>query len=80
MAKQAQTLVAGSGWLPEPPHRSGRDVMNVAEAEDIDTTDPRDDAAGEETAAGGSETAVVEDEEVTEDGSVAFEPHATAAE
>jgi ParB family chromosome partitioning protein len=80
MAEQAQTLLAGSGWLPEPLRTPGRDVPNAVESDAIDLAEAGADAAGEETAAGGGETAVVEDEEVTEDESVALEAHATAAE
>jgi ParB family chromosome partitioning protein len=80
MAKQAEMLLAGSGWLPEPLRTPGRDVPNAAEAGAIDAAQADADAAIEETAAEGGETAVVEDEEVTEDDSVALEAHATAAE
>ncbi|HUD95039.1 MAG TPA: DNA-binding protein, partial [Sphingobium sp.] len=77
MAEQAETLLAESGWLPEPLRTPGRDVPNAA-ATDAAKADA--DAPGVEMTADGGETAVVEDEEVTEDESVALEPHATAAE
>jgi len=80
MAEQAQTLLAGSGWLPEPLRTPGRDVLSAVESDAIDAAEAGADAAGEETAADGGETAVVEDDEVTEDESVALEAHATAAE
>lgn len=80
MAEQAETLLAGSGWLPEPLRTPGRCVPNVAESDVIDSAEAGADAAGAETAADGGETVVVEDEEVTEDVSVALEHHATAAE
>ena len=80
MAEQAETLLAGSGWLPEPLRTPGRDVLNSAEAGAIDAAEADADAAVEETAADGGETAVVEDEEVPEDDWVALEAHATAAE
>ena len=80
MAEQAETLLAGSGWLPEPLRTPGRDVPNSVETDAIDAAEADADATGEESAADGGETAVVEDEEVTEDDSVALEAHATAAE
>jgi len=80
MAEQAQTLLAGSGWLPEPLRTPGRDVLIAVESDTIGYVEAGADAAGEETAADGGETAVVEDEEVAEDESVALEAHATAAE
>jgi ParB family transcriptional regulator, chromosome partitioning protein len=72
MAEQAETLLAGSGWLPEPLRTPDRGVPNAAEAGAIDAAQAGADAAGEETAADGGETAVVEDEEVAEDDSVAL--------
>lgn len=80
MAEQAETLLAGCGWLPEPLRTPGRTPLKAIESDTIDPAEAGADAAGEETAADGGETAVVEDEEVTEDESVALEPHATAAE
>ena len=80
MAEQAERLLAGSGWLPEPLRTPGRDVPNTVLTDAIDAAEADADVAGEETAADGGETAVVEDEEVTEDESVALEAHATAAE
>ncbi|NDV87410.1 ParB N-terminal domain-containing protein [Aurantimonas aggregata] len=80
MAEQAETLLAGCGWLPEPLRTPGRTAPKAVESDTVDPAEPGADAAGEETAADGGETAVVEDEEVTEDKSVALEPHATAAE
>jgi ParB family chromosome partitioning protein len=80
MAEQAQTLLAGSGWLPEPLRTPDRDLPIAVPSDDIGTAEAGADSAVEEMAADGGETAMVEDEEVTEDESVAFEPHATAAE
>jgi len=80
MAEQAQTLLAGSGWLPEPLRTAGRDVANAVESDAIDLAELDADAAGVEMAADGGETATVEDEEVTENESVALEYPATAAE
>lgn len=50
------------------------------ETEAIDAAEADTDAAGVEMTADGGETAVVEDEDVAEDDSVALEAHATAAE
>ena len=80
MAEQAETLLAGSGWLPEPLRTPGRDVPNAAATDAIDAAEADADGAGVETAADGGGTAVVEGDEVIEDESVALEPHATAAE
>ena len=80
MAGQAEELLAGSGWLPEPLRTPGRTTLKAVESDTADPAEAGADADGEETAADGGETAVVEDEEVTEDESVALEPHATAAE
>jgi len=55
-------------------------VLIAVESDTIGYVEAGADAAGEETAADGGETAVVEDEEVAEDESVALEAHATAAE
>jgi len=80
MAEQAQALLAGSGWLPEPLRTPGRDLTSAVEPDAIDPVEAGADVAGEELTADGGETAMVEDEEVTKDESVALEAHATAAE
>ena len=67
MATEAEALLSGSGWLPEPLRTPGQ--MMAA------TTEPV-----EETAADGGEPAVVADGARVEDEEVAFEPHAIAAE
>jgi ParB family chromosome partitioning protein len=73
MAAQAENLLAGSGWLPEPLRTPGRIAPKAVESDAVDL-------AVEDTAAYGGEAAMVEDEDVTEDEPVALEPHATAAE
>ena len=85
MATEAETLLAGSGWLPEPLRTPGR-VM-AATAESIDPESVRViEPPVEETAADGGESAVVadgatvEDAEAVDDEEAAFEPHAIAAE
>ncbi len=67
MATEAEALLSGSGWLPEPLRTPGR--ITAA------TTEPV-----EETAADGGEPAVVANGARVEDEEVAFEPHAIAAE
>ena len=67
MATEAEALLSGSGWLPEPLRTPGRAMAATAEPV-------------EETAADGGEPAVVADDARVEDEEVAFEPHAIAAE
>ena len=67
MATEAEALLSGSGWLPEPLRTLGR-VM-AATAEPV-----------EEVAADGGEPAMAADGARVEDEEVAFEPHAIAAE
>ncbi len=67
MATEAEALLSGSDWLPEPLRTPGR--MMAA------TTEPV-----EEKAADGGEPAVVAAVARVEDEEVAFEPHAIAAE
>jgi ParB family chromosome partitioning protein len=75
MATEAETLLADSGWLPEPLRTSGR---TSADAPAMDTADT--DAAGEESAADGGETAMVDDESLAENDPADDAPHAVAAE
>ncbi len=75
MASEAELLLAGSGWLPEPLRTPGR-VWNEAIGTDSADAEP----AGEETAADGGET-VMADEGLTEENEPADDaPHAIAAE
>ena len=67
MATEAEALLSGSGWLPEPLRTLGR--MMAATAEPV-----------EEVAADGGEPAMAADGARVEDEEVAFEPHAIAAE
>jgi len=71
MAEQAQALLAGSGWLPEPLRTPGR---AIAAAVDSDTT-----TAGPEVPSG-DETSAVDEGAPAEDEEVEIEPHAIAAE
>ena len=88
MSTEAETLLSGSGWLPEPLRTPGRvmtAIVEPVEAESGLVTEP----VVEETAAAGGESAVVADDATVEDEKVAepadeeeiaFEPHAIAAE
>ncbi len=88
MATEAETLLSGSGWLPEPLRTPGRVMTAIVKLVETDS-EPAIEAIGAETAAAGGESAVVaddatvEDEEVAEpadEEEIAFEPHAIAAE
>ena len=79
MAKKAEALLAGSGWLPEPLRTLGRMLPTAAEATDAEVGDIAE-SAGEETAVDGGEPAMAEDDAVAEDEPVAIETHAIAAE
>ncbi len=80
MAEQAEALLAETGWLPEPLRTPGRDVPEAVEPDATDLVEAGTDTTVEETAADGGETAMVEDEDMAEDDSVALERLATAAE
>jgi len=79
MAEQAQALLTGSDWLPEPLRTPGRALPVV-----VDAIKPKaevaDDVTIEETAVDGGEPAMADNEEPAEDEEVAFESHAIAAE
>ena len=76
MAEQAQALLAGSGWLPEPLRTPGRSLATSdAEPNDVDAA-----LAGGFPAATGGESAVVEKNPATEDELVADGPRTIAAE
>src|SRR3546814_11645557 len=68
MAEQAQTLLAESGWLPEPLRTPGRDVPNAVETDAIDAAEAAAATAGGDIAADGGETAGGGDEGVAEGG------------
>lgn len=84
MADQAQELLAGSGWLPEPLRTPGRAWPMMLETSDVearlDSSEPSTEPAGEETAANDGETAVDEPETPVEDEPAEIEPPAIAAE
>ena len=88
MATEAETLLSGSGWLPEPLRTPGRVMTTIVKLVEADS-EPAIEPIGAETAVAGGESAVVvddatvEDEEVAEpadEEEIAFEPHAIAAE
>lgn len=84
MAEKAETLLAGSGWLPEPLRTPGRALPPVVETVDVEATvidpDPATEPTGEETAADGGETVIDEPDAAVEDEPVEIEPDAIAAE
>ena len=71
MAAEAEVLLAGTGWLPEPLRTPGRTLFAPAPAADLDVA-----TAGEQSAANDHEQAVDEVGKQAEDA----EPHAIAAE
>ncbi len=79
MAAEAETLLANTGWLPEPLRTPGHAVRQASPSPELDA-DTGTEAAGVEKAADGCETVVGETEPQTEDEPVAAEPHMTAAE
>ncbi len=74
MAAEAETLLAGSGWLPEPLRTPGRTLFAVAPA-----AGPGFEPAGDEPAAIDGEQVVDEDVDPAEDAQV-DDYHAIAAE
>lgn len=80
MAEQAETLLAETGWLPEPLRTPGRDAPEAVEPDATDLVEAGTDTTVEETAANDGESAMAEDEDKAEDDSVALKRLATAAE
>ncbi|ALJ06920.1 ParB/RepB/Spo0J family partition protein [Brevundimonas sp. DS20] len=90
MADQAQELLVGTGWIPEPLRTPGRPVTEasaeVADEAGADaptvTADDATEPTGEETAADGGEPAMAEHCDLADDGDVAegHAPFAHAAE
>jgi ParB family chromosome partitioning protein len=79
MAERAETLLAGSGWLPEPLRTRGRAIAPTSSESEQGAISPVE-PSGEESAAAGDETAMAEIEPLAEDQSDAADPHAAAAE
>ncbi len=84
MAEQAEELLVGSGWLPEPLRTPGRVLPPAVETTHIDASgidiEPSTEPLGEETAVDGGETAIDEPDAPVEDEPVEIEPLAIAAE
>ena len=80
MAEQAETLLTGSGWLPQPLRTPGRQIAPaIAEAE-AEAVDGETAQVEGQPAAGGGETAMEQEDAPAEDEVVAYGPHAIAAE
>ena len=75
MAAEAQTLLADTGWLPEPLRTADRGASNVEPTVSNESVE-----AVEQSTAIGDETAMVEDEPLAEDEIADAAPHAVAAE
>ncbi|MDK4713272.1 ParB/RepB/Spo0J family partition protein [Rhizobium sp. CNPSo 4039] len=75
MAAEAQTLLADTGWLPEPLRTADRGASNVEPTVSNESVE-----AVEQSTAIGGETAMVEDEPLAEDEIADAAPHAVAAE
>lgn len=75
MAAEAQTLLADTGWLPEPLRTSDRNASNVESAVTSESVEPI-----EQSTAIDGETAMAEDEPFAENGMADDVPHAVAAE
>jgi ParB family chromosome partitioning protein len=76
MAERAEELLGGSGWLPEPLRTPGRNMTAAGLTPEAASNTP----LGEELAARGYETAMVDVWGSAEGESTAAEPHAVAAE
>ena len=70
MATEAEALLAGSGWLPEPLRTPGRPTTMTADAAEDETGAPVQ-AAGEELAPNGGERAMADEDRAAEDEDVA---------
>jgi ParB family chromosome partitioning protein len=90
MAEQAQDLLVGTGWIPEPLRTPGRPVIEaLSDASDgavidepaVTSDDEADEPTGEETAADDGESAMGDPERLGHDDEAeAMFPHAVAAE
>ena len=79
MADKAETLLVGSGWLPEPLRTPGREVSFAHDGSTAFSDAPLD-PVGEETAADGGEPAMVDEDAPSQDEPAAVERPAIAAE
>ena len=76
MAEQAEAVLKGSGWLPEPLRTPGRATVQIAEVD----PDNEANSNGAETDAPGCESVLEEDAPTEENEPAAFAHHAEAAE
>ena len=76
MAVRAEELLAGSGWIPEPLRTSGRAIGATSSRAGISQTSAAA-SVGEESAATGYETAMVDPEGPAEDARVLAEQPAS---
>jgi ParB family chromosome partitioning protein len=79
MAEQAETLLAGSGWLPEPLRTPGQATGASSPTSEVSVASS-EGSVGEESAAIGCETAMGDSEAQAEDVSVPAEQPLVAAE
>jgi ParB family chromosome partitioning protein len=79
MAKEAETLLADTAWLPEPL-RTRKLSVSTEPSTPKDEVIMANDSDGAETADNDGDSAMVEPESQAHDVPVAVEPHATAAE
>ena len=70
MATEAETLLAGSGWLPEPLRTPGRAIVTMIDGGEAEPTFDVDPGVAE-TAEDGGESAVADDTVTAEDEDVA---------
>ena len=78
MAGEAETLLAGSGWLAEPLRTPGRDLVTIVH--DAPITEGGVEPVEAQSAADGGERAMEDQDATAEDEEVAYGPHAIAAE
>jgi len=80
MAAEAETLLADTGWLPEPLRTQKEAASTASPSSTGDDKKPTDGPIGAEMATDGYETVVVEPEPTNEDEPAAVDPSAVAAE
>ena len=78
MAGEAETLLAGTGWLAEPLRMPGRDLVSIAH--DVPLAGLDAETVEAQSAADGDEPAMEDQDATAEDEEVAYGPHAIAAE
>ena len=80
MATEAETLLADTGWLPEPLRTQKESASATPSTTTEDGRMETDDPLGAETATDGYETVVVEPEPTNEDEPATIDPSVVAAE